>query len=97
MNEAVRVAYDAGYQITTHCIGDGANNQMISAYGAAIKASPRDGHRLRIEHFQIATPAGIDCVISPGILPFTQTIRATPDMLVVGGRAGSKRIKGAYT
>ena len=42
MNEVVKVAYDAGYQIATHCIGDGANNQMINAYEAAIKANPRD-------------------------------------------------------
>ena len=46
VNEVVKVAYDAGYQIATHCIGDGANNQMINAYEATIKANPRDDHRL---------------------------------------------------
>lgn len=96
VNEVVKVAYDAGYQIATHCIGDGANNQMINAYEAAIKANPRDDHRLRIEHFQIVAPADIDRAISLGILPSMQTTHATSDMLVAEDRVGSERIKGAY-
>ena len=94
VNEVVKVAYDAGYQIATHCIGDGANNQMINAYEAAIKANPRDDHRLRIEHFQIVAPADIDRAISLGILPSMQTTHATSDMLVAEDRVGSERIKG---
>ncbi len=92
----VKVAYDAGYQVATHAIGDGANHQMINAYEAAIKANPRDDHRLRIEHFQIVALEDIDRALELGILPSMQTTHATSDMLVAEDRVGSERIKGAY-
>lgn len=92
----VKLAYDAGYQIATHAIGDGANHQMINAYEAAIKANPREDHRLRIEHFQIVALDDIDRALELGILPAMQTTHATSDMLVAEDRVGSERIKGAY-
>lgn len=96
VNEIVKVAYDAGYQVSTHCIGDGANHQIINAYEAAIKANPREDHRLRIEHFQIVALDDIDRAIALGILPSMQTTHATSDMLVAEDRVGPERIKGAY-
>ncbi len=92
----VKVAYDAGYQVATHAIGDGANHQMINAYEAAIKANPREDHRLRIEHYQIVTPEDMDRTIALGILPSMQTTHATSDMLVAEDRMGAERLKGAY-
>ena len=92
----VKVAYDAGYQIATHAIGDGANHQVINAYEAAIKANPREDHRLRIEHFQIVAPDDIDRALSLGILPSMQTTHATSDMLVAEDRVGPERIKTSY-
>ena len=96
VNEVVKVAYDAGYQIATHCIGDGANNQMINAYEAAIKANPRDDHRLRIEHFQILTPDDLERALDMGILPAMQFTHATSDSNMAEDRIGSERIKTAY-
>lgn len=96
VDEVVKVAYDAGYQIATHCIGDGANNQMINAYEKAILANPRDNHRLRIEHFQIVAPDDIDRTIALGIIPSMQTTHATSDMLVAEDRVGPERIKTSY-
>lgn len=96
MNAIVKVAYDAGYQVATHAIGDGANHQMINAYEAAIKANPREDHRLRIEHFQIVDLNDITRAIDLGILPSMQTTHATSDMLVAEDRVGPERIKGAY-
>lgn len=92
----VKVAYDAGYQVATHAIGDGANHQVINAYEAAIKANPREDHRLRIEHFQIVAPEDIDQALELGILPSMQTTHATSDMLVAEDRVGSERIKTSY-
>lgn len=92
----VKLAYDAGYQVATHAIGDGANHQMINAYEAAIKANPREDHRLRIEHYQIVTPEDMDRTIALGILPSMQTTHATSDMLVAEDRMGAERLKGAY-
>ncbi len=96
VNPIVKVAYDAGYQVATHAIGDGANHQMINAYEAAIKSNPREDHRLRIEHFQIVALEDIDRALELGILPSMQTTHATSDMLVAEDRVGSERIKGAY-
>lgn len=96
VDAVVKVAYDAGYQIATHCIGDGANNQMINAYEKAILANPRDNHRLRIEHFQIVAPDDIDRTIALGIIPSMQTTHATSDMLVAEDRVGPERIKTSY-
>ena len=95
-DKVVKAAYDAGYQVATHAIGDGANHQMINAYEAAIKANPREDHRLRIEHFQIVAPNDIDRALKLGILPSMQTTHATSDMLVAEDRVGPERIKGAY-
>ena len=95
LNELVKTAYDRGYQVSIHAIGDGANHQVINAYEAAIKANPRD-HRLRIEHYQCVTPEDIKRTVELGILPCMQSIHATSDLLVAEERWGSERIKSSY-
>ena len=90
------LAYNNGYQIAYHAIGDGANHQVLNTYERLLKENPREDPRLRIEHFQIVAPADIDRAISLGILPSMQTTHATSDMLVAEDRVGSERIKGAY-
>ncbi len=95
INEIVKAAYDEGYQVSIHAIGDGANHQVINAYEAAIKDNPRD-HRLRIEHFQCVTPEDIERTVELGIIPSMQSIHATSDLLVAEERWGSERIKSSY-
>lgn len=95
INEIVKTAYDRGYQVSIHAIGDGANHQVINAYEAAIKDNPRD-HRLRIEHFQCVTPEDIERTVELGIIPSMQSIHATSDLLVAEDRWGSERIKSSY-
>ena len=95
LNELVKTAYDRGYQVSIHAIGDGANHQVINAYEAVIKANPRD-HRLRIEHYQCVTPEDIKRTVELGILPCMQSIHATSDLLVAEERWGSERIKSSY-
>ena len=90
------LAYNNGYQIAYHAIGDGANHQVLNTYERLLKENPWEDPRLRIEHFQIVAPADIDRAISLGILPSMQTTHATSDMLVAEDRVGSERIKGAY-
>ena len=95
LNEIVKTAYDRGYQVSIHAIGDGANHQVLNAYEAAIKANPRD-HRLRIEHFQCVTPEDIKRTVELGVIPSMQSIHATSDLLVAEDRWGSERIKSSY-
>jgi predicted amidohydrolase YtcJ len=46
-------AHQAGLQVAMHAVGDGAVEQALRAYEAALAAFPRDDHRHRIEHCEI--------------------------------------------
>lgn len=96
MYELVKLAYDQGYQLGTHAIGDGANHQILDAYEKVMKENPQSDPRLRIEHYQILTLEDIKRAASLGVLPSMQTTHATSDMLMAEDRVGADRIKGAY-
>jgi predicted amidohydrolase YtcJ len=53
VNAFVLKAHKAGLQVAMHAVGDGAVEQALDAYGAALAAHPRDDHRHRIEHCEI--------------------------------------------
>jgi predicted amidohydrolase YtcJ len=46
-------AHRAGLQVAMHAVGDGAVEQALNAYEAALTAHPRDDHRHRIEHCEV--------------------------------------------
>jgi predicted amidohydrolase YtcJ len=46
-------AHRAGLQVAMHAVGDGAVEQALRAYEAALVAFPRDDHRHRIEHCEV--------------------------------------------
>lgn len=94
--DAMKDAYDRGYQIATHAIGDGAINQVINTYEKLQKANPRADARLRIEHFQVAQVSDIQRIADLKILPAMQPTHATSDKTMAEDRIGSERIKGAY-
>lgn len=96
MYEAIKLAYDNGYQTGVHAIGDGANHQVLDAYERVMKENPREDARLRIEHFQILTPDDIDRAMSLDVLPTMQFTHATSDSNMAEDRIGSERIKTAY-
>ncbi|HYE69651.1 MAG TPA: amidohydrolase [Anaerovoracaceae bacterium] len=89
-------AYDKGYQIATHDIGDGAVNQVINTYEKLMKANPREDARLRIEHFQVAQVSDIKRIADLKILPAMQPTHATSDKTMAEDRIGAERMKGAY-
>ena len=53
MYEAVKLAYDNGYQTGVHAIGDGTNHQVLNAYERVMEENPREDARLRIEDSQL--------------------------------------------
>jgi predicted amidohydrolase YtcJ len=53
VNAFVLKAHEAGLQVAMHAVGDGAVEQALNAYSAALAAHPRDDHRHRIEHCEI--------------------------------------------
>lgn len=96
INAIVRLCYENDYQMGSHAIGDGANNQILNAYEIMLREQPKADPRLRIEHFQIVSLEDIDRTIRLGVLPSMQTTHAISDMLMAEDRVGTERIKGAY-
>lgn len=92
----VKRAHDAGFQVGTHAIGDGAVHQILDVYERIMKESPSPDPRYRIEHFQIVTPEDLARATKLGVVPAMQTTHATSDMNMAETRIGSVRIKGAY-
>jgi len=50
LNDIVRRAHQAGFQIWTHALGDKAQDMILEAYEGAQAAFPRPDPRFRIEH-----------------------------------------------
>ncbi|MEG0383255.1 MAG: amidohydrolase [Solibacillus sp.] len=54
--EVLGEAHKRGYQVTVHAQGDKAIEMYLNVIERALKESPRDNHRHRIEHAGISTP-----------------------------------------
>ncbi len=86
-------AFDNGFQVATHCIGDAANREALRVYS---KLLPKGNDlRWRIEHAQVVKPADLDIFKAYSIVPSIQPTHATSDMLWADERLGD-RIKDAY-
>ncbi|GLR54567.1 amidohydrolase [Shinella yambaruensis] len=68
----VRDCHDRGYQMVCHAIGDGAIEQLITAYEKALAANPDPDRRHRIEHCGFSTPEQHARMQAAGILPAPQ-------------------------
>jgi predicted amidohydrolase YtcJ len=68
----VRDCHDRGYQMVCHAIGDGAIEQLITAYEKALAANPDPDRRHRVEHCGFSTPAQNARMQAAGILPAPQ-------------------------
>jgi len=53
INTFVLEAHKAGLQVAMHAVGDGAVEQALNAYEAALAAHPRADHRHRVEHCEV--------------------------------------------
>ena len=89
-----KLAYDAGYQVNTHAIGDSANRLMLETYSKYLKG--KNDRRWRIEHAQIIAKEDIHYFGDYSIIPSIQTTHCTSDMYWAGDRLGKERIKTAY-
>ncbi|WP_439615689.1 amidohydrolase [Shinella sp.] len=68
----VRDCHDRGYQMVCHAIGDGAIEQLVTAYEKALAANPDPDRRHRVEHCGFSTPAQNARMQAAGILPAPQ-------------------------
>jgi hypothetical protein len=92
--EDLKLMYQNGFQVNTHCIGDGANRQVLEAYGTVLKGT--NDRRWRIEHAQIVSPEDFEKFREFTIIPSVQPTHATSDMPWAEERLGSDRIQHAY-
>ncbi len=89
-----KLAYEYGYQVNTHCIGDSANRLMLQIYAEVLKEE--NDLRWRIEHAQVIHPDDFQLFGKYSIVPSIQPTHATSDMYWAGNRLGPERVKGAY-
>ncbi|MGE5382649.1 MAG: amidohydrolase [Omnitrophica WOR_2 bacterium] len=87
------MAYDNGYQINTHAIGDSANRVVLDVYSNYLL--PGNDLRWRIEHAQVIDPNDISKFGEFSIIPSVQATHATSDMSWARQRLG-RRIRNAY-
>ena len=87
-------AYDAGYQVCCHAIGDGGVHHILDIYSEFLKG-PND-LRWRIEHSQVVADEDFQRYHDFSVIPSIQTTHCTSDMDWAGERLGPERIKNAY-
>ncbi|WP_426289583.1 amidohydrolase [Ensifer adhaerens] len=68
----VKSCHDRGYQMACHAIGDGAIEQLITAYEKALAGNPDRDRRHRIEHCGFSSPEQDRRMKAAGILPAPQ-------------------------
>jgi hypothetical protein len=99
MRAAAQVAYDAGYQVCIHAIGDRANREVLNIYEEAFKKNNRNGKdlRWRVEHAQHISAADIPRFGQLGVIAAMQGVHCTSDAPWVTPRLGARRAEeGAY-
>ncbi len=87
-------AYNAGYQVCCHAIGDGGVRMILNEYAKFLKGE--NDLRWRIEHSQVVHPEDFALYKKYGIIPSIQATHCTSDMPWAEDRLGSERVKGAY-
>ena len=86
-------AYDAGYQVCCHAIGDGGVRHILDIYSEYLKG--QNDLRWRIEHSQVVDEADFQRYGAFSVIPSIQTTHCTSDMDWADERLGD-RIKNAY-
>jgi len=89
-----KLAYEHGFQINTHAIGDAAVRMVLKTYSKFLK--PDNDRRWRVEHAQVVNEIDFPVFAAFNIIPSIQATHATSDMDWAGKRLGKDRIKNAY-
>jgi predicted amidohydrolase YtcJ len=96
MRNISRNAYQYGFQIGIHAIGDRANREVLNIFDDLFDGKDR-GVRFRIEHAQHLSAADIPRFARLGVIAAMQGIHMSSDRPWAINRLGSKRIEeGAY-
>jgi hypothetical protein len=87
-------AFEAGFQVNMHAIGDSANRMALNIFGNFLKGT--NDFRWRIEHAQVVHPSDFELFGKYSIIPSVQSTHCTSDMTWADERLGPVRIKTAY-
>lgn len=69
LDESVRAAHAADWQVGTHANGDVTIAMVLDAYEKALKAKPKRDHRFRIEHCTLVNPDILRRMKAGGFIP----------------------------
>ncbi len=99
MRTAAQAAFEAGFQVCIHAIGDRANREVLNVFEETFKKNGRNGKdlRWRVEHAQHISAADIPRFGALGVIASMQGVHCTSDAPWVEPRLGAKRAEeGAY-
>lgn len=84
--EIVGTFYPQGWQMACHVHGDAGVDTILDVYEEALRAYPRDDHRLRLEHVGAITPAQLQRAHGLGVTCslFVDQIHYWGDIIVDG-------------
>lgn len=87
-------AYNAGYQVCCHAIGDAGVRMILNEYAKFLKGD--NDLRWRIEHSQVVDAQDFALYKEYNIIPSIQATHCTSDMPWAEERLGLERVKNAY-
>ena len=93
-NEYLNLAFESGFQVCSHGIGDSANAYILKNYAKVLNGM--NDLRWRVEHAQIVDPEDLHLFKNFGIIPSVQPVHATSDKSWAEERLGPERIEYAY-
>ncbi len=97
LSETAKIAYENGFQLCTHAIGDKANREVLNLYEKFVDRDKSKELRWRIEHAQHLDEKDIPRFNELGVIAAMQTVHCTSDAVFVHQRLGEKRAQeGAY-
>lgn len=88
-------AFENGYQLCVHAIGDSANKLMLMLYDRELHGE--NNRRWRIEHCQVVSKEDLSLFAKNNVIASVQPTHATSDMYWAGERLGESRLKDAYS
>ena len=89
-------AFNAGYQVAYHAIGDRANRLVLDAYQKELETRDVSNVRPRIEHAQILSLKDLPRFGSLGVIASMQPLHFSLDQQFAKARLGKGRMDGAY-
>lgn len=92
IRRTAEIAFEHGFQLNTHAIGDRGNREVLDIYEQVLAAAP-DGaeRRWRIEHAQHVDPADVPRFAELGVIAAMQAVHGTSDWPWVPERLGRER------